>query len=190
MTTVNKQAVAVMGLMLLALSLAGCGNGLSKGALGKIIDEKLQEDGKPRCWAVQDMNFDWPMTIGFGFSSPTQEPILAGAAEAGFLELTRLPGFRGTHWSIDLTEKGRKAGVWDAKNGICIGSRRLQEVVRWTEPGERLGTTITKVTYTWRLKDAPDWVEPEMFKGIDGMVEPVEATMAVVKASDGWRPAY
>lgn len=190
MTTTNKQAMAVLGLMLLALPLAGCGDGLSKGALGKIIDEKLQKEGKPRCWAVQNMNFDWPMTIGFGFGSPAQEPILAGAAKAGFLELAQIPGFMGSRWRIDLTEKGRKAGVWDARNGICIGSKRLHEVVRWTEPGERRDTTFAEVTYTWLLKDAPGWVEPEMFEGIQGMAEPVEERIVVVKTSDGWRPAY
>ncbi|MEL1263623.1 hypothetical protein [Pseudoxanthomonas putridarboris] len=188
MTIGNRRAVAVTGLVLMALALAGCGDGLSKGSLGKIIDEELRKDSRPRCWTLQNTNFDWPVVVDFGFGSPADEPILAGAVDAGFLELAReRSGFMGSRWRIDLTDKGRKAGVWDAKDGICIGSRRLHEVVRWTEPGEGKGMTFTEVTYTWRLKDAPGWVEPEMFKGIQGMVEPVESSMTLVKTSDGWR---
>lgn len=188
--------------VLVALALAGCGDGLSKGSLGKIVDAELLQRHEPVCWSLQNNDVSWPVTVNFGFDSPAQEPVLVGAVEAGILDVqnpnSRLPlgeqlligNASRNHWSIDLTDKGRKAGAWDSQKGLCIGRPRLHEIVRWTEPAEGRGTRYTEVSYTWTLQDAPKWVEPAHFAGVEGAAEPVQGSMTLVKASDGWRSPY
>ncbi|MDZ4349805.1 MAG: hypothetical protein U1A22_09760 [Xanthomonadaceae bacterium] len=189
-------------LLLSALALTGCGDGLSKGSLGHIIDARLQEHHEPVCWSLRDNSVSWPVNVDFGLDSPAREPVLVGAVEAGILDLqnpnSQLPlgqqlligNASRNRWAIDLTEKGRKAGAWDREKGLCIGRRRVHEVVRWTEPADDDGVRYTEVTYTWTLQDAPKWVEPSHFAGVEGAVEPVESSMTLVKTSDGWRSPY
>ncbi len=187
--------------VLTAAALTGCGDGLSKRALGELIDTRLTQQGEPLCWSLQNMNFQWPVRVGFGFGSPAQEPILIGAAEAGVIELQDpnsqlglgerlVAGRAGQPWTIDLTDKGRKARAWDPEKGLCIGRRRLHEVLRWTEPAAGQAATFTQVTYTWKIQDTPKWVEPDHFASIEGMVEPVESSITLVKTSDGWQAEY
>jgi len=192
----------MLPLALAALALAGCGDGLSKGSLGKIVDAQLQQRHEPVCWSLQNNAVSWPVTVDFGFDTPAREPVLVGAVEAGILEVqnpnSQLPlgqqlligNASRNRWSIDLTDKGRKAGAWDSQKGLCIGRRRLHEIVRWTEPAEDDGARYTEVTYTWTLQDAPKWVEPVHFAGIEGAAEPVKSSLTLVKTSDGWRSPY
>ena len=181
-----------MASIAVASTLIGCGSGdLSKGSLGKIIDDDLVETNQPECWSLKEKPTSLPVNVGFGFfSSPQQNPILKGLGEAGYITARRDPSSRsGNTWVIDMTDEGRKAGVWDEQNGFCVGRKRLHEVIRWTEPAAASGATITTVTYTWMLKDGPKWVKPDMFPDIDGIAEPVEREMVLVKTSDGWRSA-
>lgn len=174
-------------LVAVCVGLAGCGNGLSKGSLAKVIDEQRLKTYKPTCWSVQRVPAQLPLTIGLA-ESPERHPILGGLGRAGYITArVGRQGFFGAEWTIALTDAGRSAGVWDENKGFCVGQRRVHEVVRWTEPTQGRGATFTKVTYTWKLGDRPKWVKPEMFADVEGMTEPVESSITLVKTSDGWR---
>jgi hypothetical protein len=168
------------------LGLAGCGDGLSKGSVAKTVDA-VQRSYDPTCWSVQRVPAQLPLTISLG-QPPDRDPILGGLLRAGLIEAKPVRrGMFGDDWQLALTDAGRKAAVWDANKGFCVGQRALHEVVRWTEPAQERGTTYTRVTYTWKLADLPKWVKPELFAEVEGMSTPVESSLALIKTSDGWR---
>ncbi|MDP1693362.1 MAG: hypothetical protein Q8L49_15660 [Burkholderiaceae bacterium] len=169
------------------LALTGCGDGLSKSSLAKVIDEHQKTRFKPTCWSVQRVPAQLPLTIGLT-QPPEAHPILGGLGRAGYITAhIGRQGLFGADWTIALTEAGRSAGVWDQNKGFCVGQRRVHEVLRWTEPAQGRGATTTQVTYTWKLADRPKWVKPELFAEVEGMTEPVESSITLVKTSDGWR---
>lgn len=70
--------------------------------------------------------------------------------------------------------------------GACAGRAEVTEIVRWTEPTDALGATISQVTYRYRATDLTPLV-PENERS--AMEASKEATVTLVRASDGWRPA-
>ncbi|PKL98436.1 MAG: hypothetical protein CVV17_10350 [Gammaproteobacteria bacterium HGW-Gammaproteobacteria-7] len=171
-----------------SLTLVSCGDSPSKSALAKVIDEHNLETYDPICWMVERKPAQLPLTIGLT-QSPAQDPILDGLGRSGLITAKiGKQGMFGAEWTIALTDAGSSAGVWDENKGFCIGQRRVHEVIRWTEPTQGRTATYIEVTYTWQLEDRPKWVTPEMFPGVEGMVEPVESSITLVKTSDGWRP--
>lgn len=175
------------GVLVLPLGLAGCGDGLSKGSLAKVIDERQRSSYDRSCWSVQRVPAQLPLTIGMG-RPPESDPILGGLLRAGLISARPVrQGMFGADWTIALTDAGRSAGVWDENKGFCVGQRALHEVLRWTEPAQGRGATFTEVTYTWKLADRPKWVKPDLFAEVQGMKDPVESSITLVKTSDGWR---
>ncbi|WP_174279098.1 hypothetical protein [Sphingomonas bacterium] len=70
--------------------------------------------------------------------------------------------------------------------GLCLGRGRVDQVVRWTEPAEMLGRTVTQVTYRYSAADISAIVPPNLRVP---MTEPKEATATLTKTSDDWQPA-
>ncbi|MGH8614306.1 MAG: DNA-directed RNA polymerase subunit beta [Gammaproteobacteria bacterium] len=171
--------------------LAACGGGLSEGSLAEQIDEYLIEKNELQCWSLERMDGGFPVSVRFGFGSqaPDKTPILRGLAQGGYITFNPDPN-PGRAYVIDLTEKGRDAEVWDPKNGFCVGRPRVHEVIRWTEPADDAGVQMTRITYTWKLADGPDWVDPKLFPDIEGMSEPVKSMAIAQKTSDGWRIGF
>ncbi|WP_174278316.1 hypothetical protein [Sphingomonas bacterium] len=70
-------------------------------------------------------------------------------------------------------------------SGVCLGRGQVDKIVRWTEPADMFGRTITQVTYRYSAADIPAMVPPNMRAP---MTEPKEATVTLMKTSDGWQP--
>lgn len=171
------------------LTLVGCSDAPSKDSLAKVIDDYNIKTYEPVCWMVQRKPTQLPLTIGLTLP-PAQDPILGGLDRSGLISANMVKqGFFGSDWMIALTDAGRSAGVWDENKGFCVGQRRVREVVRWTEPAQGQSASFIEVTYTWQLGDRPKWLKPAMFPDVDGMVDPVESSITLVKTSDGWRSA-
>lgn len=175
--------------VLACLILAGCGNGLSKRSLTKLIDAQI--DKEMVCWSLKDMAVDFPLRVNTGWgSSPQNSPILKGLVTGGYITMAAGGSdFLGnlTSIAIDLTEKGRSEKVWDPKSGFCVGHRAVDEVKEWTEPAANAAVLATQIHYTWKIVDRPDWATEELFGKMKGMTQPVDDVAYAQKTSEGWQ---
>jgi len=89
-----------------------------------------------------------------------------------------------------LTDAGKKAIVNPAGTAMCIGHYKVDEIVRFTEPSNAMGQTISTVSFTVSPVDVPDWAKSEDVQKLYGLntklAEHAKATRTVVLASDGW----
>jgi hypothetical protein len=94
--------------------------------------------------------------------------------------------------TYEPTDKGKDVfrGVGGKRTGsperpsVCFGEGKVDDIVRWTEPADAFGQTMTQVTYTYSGKNFPDSVPKEM---IEQASKPKEATIGLIKMSDGWQ---
>lgn len=89
------------------------------------------------------------------------------------------------HW----TETGQAAL---SERGLCYGTAKLQDVVRWTEPAEFMGGKMTQVTYTYTIENRPAWAETSAFRSAFREVaaqldRASEGTATLVLTNEGWR---
>jgi len=89
-----------------------------------------------------------------------------------------------------LTDAGKKAIVNSAGTAMCIGHYKVDEVVRFTEPSNAMGHTISSVSFTVSPVDVPDWAkgaDVQKAYGLDKkLADHIKMTSTVVLASDGW----
>ena len=165
----------------LASLLAGCGE---KGDFEKAINAKIGQT--KTCYSLNNNNVSFPIKL----SKPrfdetgtgTGSVILDGLVEQGLMAFVT----RGDNNTLGITEEGKQAKIWAAKEGVCIGRRVVDEVKEWTEPGNG-NQKVVRVTYTWKLTDVPSWVDKSAFSGVKGMNEPADGAMNLVKTSNGWK---
>ncbi|HDL7359434.1 TPA: membrane lipoprotein lipid attachment site-containing protein [Yersinia enterocolitica] len=165
----------------LAVLLSGCGE---KGDFEKAINAKI--DQTKTCYSLNNNNVSFPIKL----SKPrfdengtgTGSVILDGLVEQGLMAFVK-------GWDnnvLGITEEGKQAKIWDAKEGGCVGRRTVDEVKEWTEPGNG-SQKVIRVTYTWKLTDIPSWVDKSAFTSVKGMNEPVQSVITLVKTSNGWK---
>lgn len=88
-----------------------------------------------------------------------------------------------------LTEMGKKAIVDAESTAMCAGRYKVDEVIRFTQPNNAMGQTISQVSLTASPVDVPEWAkgaEIQKLYGLDKKLAPQRMTRAVVLASDGW----
>lgn len=54
--------------------------------------------------------------------------------------------------TLGITDEGKQAKIRDAKEGVCVGRRIVDEVKEWTVLGNG-NQKVVRVTYTWKLTD-------------------------------------
>ena len=69
--------------------------------------------------------------------------------------------------------------------GVYVATGGVVDIVRWTDPADMLGRTLTEVTYTYRGTDLAFLVPQDQGAGIE---QPKEAKVTLIPASDGWQP--
>lgn len=57
-----------------------------------------------------------------------------------------------------FSEKG-PASRWSSTPSFCYGEPSVKEIVRFTEPGDMMGMTVSQVEYTYQLKNLPEWAK-------------------------------
>ncbi len=190
MNYLTRNTVCI-GASITIFMLAGCGNGLSEHSLSKKINASIGQ--KSICWSLENMAVDFPVRVGMGFgagSGPQNDPIIRGLDKAGYITLASGGAdFLGnvTTVSIDLTDKGRSAKVWNPQAGFCVGHKAVDTIKQWTEPAAEGGSQITRISYSWKIVDQPDWVDKKLFAGVEGMSQPVDAMAIAEKTNDGWQ---
>lgn len=93
----------------------------------------------------------------------------------------------------DLTDAGKKA-LADPNGkgtGLCAGRYKVDEVVRFTEPSNALGSTMSEVSYSFSAIDVPDWAKSadvqQVYTGLaTQLTEHQKGRTMLVLASDGW----
>jgi hypothetical protein len=183
-----KGVAALAGLAVLGfggLRLFGS-DSLSARNLKNAIDAKIDEQSQV-CWKLDDMAaVQFPINLRSA-EPADRNPIIQGLVASGYMTAT--PGKRnlfGSETLLALTPQGIEAKVWDAKQGFCVGKRRVDEVIDWTDPNTENGASHVTVKYTWRLQDLPSWVDRDKFSAVDGMTSPEKAMAIVEKRNTGW----
>ena len=89
-----------------------------------------------------------------------------------------------------LTDLGKKSLASPDGDVMCVGHYKVDEVVRFTQPNNALGQTVSEVSLTVSPVDVPDWAkgtDVQKMYGLDNkLADHVKATRTVVLASDGW----
>lgn len=74
----------------------------------------------------------------------------------------------------------------------CFGTRTVKDIISFTEPVEKDGTTSTSVTYSFTMKNAPEWanaaVMQEGFRQLEFDMMPGgnQRSEDLVKTNKGW----
>ncbi|MCO5781366.1 DNA-directed RNA polymerase subunit beta [Citrobacter meridianamericanus] len=172
----------------LAALVSGCGE---KGDFEKAINAKISKSKV--CYSLQDnsivFNKGFPIRVNHGYRSVSysaSDEILKGLANQGLLDVTQEANGFSSVDILEVTDKGQEVEFWDRKDGACVGHRAVDKITEWTEAGED-GMKIVRVSYTWKLADVPSWLDKSAFAGVEGISEPVESVIALVKTSNGWK---
>lgn len=98
--------------------------------------------------------------------------------------LSYAPTERGAKWFRDI-ERSMGGGRKERFASACgAASGEVVDVVRWTEPADTFGQRISQVTYTYRGVD-PLPLGPAEERA--ALAKPIERTVPMMLASDGWR---
>jgi|SRR5579859_4497510 len=112
------------------------------------------------------------------------------------------PGQKVPGYHYDLTELGRKVSHPNTRQHIIAGSHldfcyampEVDEVVRFTQPADAMGMTVTRVTYNYHLANFSEWARNPAFANAENLdrdlslaSQPREESMELILTSDGWR---
>ncbi len=206
---------AIFCISILANLITGCDNpkAANEDNFKKAIASALPEK-KLNCF-TQDVTllrtFKQPVPIDFPLDLEKREefPVVKVLTKVGLLstsEITvnesfsinnKVPGTRYT-----LTKDGEKffkrnlipSDRSKKINGFCLGEIEIDKVINFTEPANQLGTTVSEVKYTYRIKNLPSWTEdsevqasiPYVAKMVQTKDKPAESTAALILTSKGW----
>jgi hypothetical protein len=97
----------------------------------------------------------------------------------------------------ELTDEGRKyfqlkPGTFGQSSAFCYGQEQVDSIVKWDEPSAQDGTSITEVTYTYKLQQLADWAkQPDVeqaFPAIKSTLDQ-EGTSQIIEVhltNEGW----
>ncbi|WP_156382112.1 MULTISPECIES: hypothetical protein [unclassified Aureimonas] len=103
--------------------------------------------------------------------------------------------------AYDLTDKGRQAlakpgegsqsTFLSSRNRLCYGTPDVVEITQFTEPADAMGVSLSRVAYTYRLKDKAAWAtNPTMLEAFPVLKrttgDKVEDKADLVLTNKGW----
>jgi len=112
-------------------------------------------------------------------TAPATQPLSAGPLEPTAV-ISYAPTDKGKSVFRTIERKG------DAIPVMCMGTGKIDKIVRWTEPADAFGQIMTQVTYTYSATDLPVGV-PDAIK--QQAKDPVEAKSTLVRIDGGWQVA-
>jgi len=181
---IKRVILATASLAALAL-VSACGG--PENDFEKAINTAFAE--KKECYSLtrQREAKDFPLRIERGIMSRDEiNPILTGLQKAGMIDVKTSKERYKTTDHISITDKGLKNDVWHPKEGFCIGSPEVEEIVRFTYDQNGQNKERARVELTWRLGNLPKWLDRDDFADVDGMTTAQEGGAVVQKSSDGW----
>lgn len=147
-----------------------------------------------------------PRQIDFGNESKT----LQAMAQAGLVtetpaEVEGLFGGKVQSVRYELTEEGKKYYLpdrvetlgGDKLGGLCFGKGKLESVENFTTPAQVMGVQASRVTFTYRVTDIPDWAQNgpvadalsgnrEFKKILASGQTPIRQTQGFIQTEKGW----
>lgn len=131
-----------------------------------------------------------------------QSVLLAITQSKGYVDVkkgnTYKPGYD-IQFDVTLTEAGKKAGVWDEKDGLCLAKKIEVTKLHTVTPPD--AQNKSNVTFNYKLTDLASWINKSQFEkdivaynkmmkgnymSLDGSSM---ATAVVIKTTDGWEVA-
>lgn len=104
--------------------------------------------------------------------------------------------------AFTLTDEGKKFYKADAvklingktMGGFCFGKARVKQVDQFTEPSDTFGMRISRVNYTYEVKDLPTWAQspaiqaviPELKADAESDKVPIKKLDVLVLTNNGW----
>ncbi|MFJ4157913.1 hypothetical protein ACIPZF_24345 [Pseudomonas sp. NPDC089752] len=198
----------IVPLALLA-TVAGCSDdkGVSEATFHKAAQAYLDTQ-YPQCFVVSSFP-----TRTQDFDVDGSNKALHALAQVGVVsekEISRTevperlwqPARTDIYYAYDLTDEGRKYYKADAqkmpngstRGGLCFGKAQVTAIEGFTEPGEKMGQTISEVTYAYKITGLPEWAARQEVKdSIRQLGEavatndtPAKETRAMVLTQKGW----
>jgi Prokaryotic membrane lipoprotein lipid attachment site len=186
----------------LALILAGCGD--PKQASEKNFEVAIQQyldKSYPAC-VIRDRFPSDPFALDIFH----HEPIYVEMEKMGLLtkkeEMKKQFSYGKATLvtSYDLSAEGKKYYIApdektrDIRYGFCFGKAKVEKIIDFSEPSEMMGNKISRVNYTYKVTDLPDWLKkPEITKlneQIKNMAEstetPIKADGTMMLTNKGW----
>lgn len=172
----------------------------------------VQPAGENRGYAALPIYYPMPSQPGRSqelFRRQTQQAdalVSAGLMEAKDATIPQRGMFADDNRDIkvkayDLTDTGRQAlakpddgsqsAFRSSRNRLCYGTPEVPEITQFTEPADAMGVSVSRVAYTYRLKDKADWATNaamlEAFPALKRTTEDkVEDKADVVLTNKGW----
>jgi len=185
-----KRALPTL-LFILWCSSCGGKTGANEGNFAAAINAYYAQH--PECF----LNGAYPEEVQVSGDERSDTKIDDALVSAGLLrreEFTRADTFRGRgtiHYNrYLLTDLGQKTIT---KNLWCYGNRKVEKIVKFTEPAEGLGVKMAEVDYTYSLANIPDWAKSpavlDAFPNVRRAVSPTEPphdTQTLVLTNQGW----
>lgn len=108
------------------------------------------------------------------------------------------PGLFTNRPAYKITEAGKQHLVPNLANPagdsyFCFAHAKVDKVVRWSEPADMLGNTLSEVTYTFKFDVVPAWAQgADVQKTIPAVKFAIDAQSREHKQTarlfnDGWR---
>lgn len=192
----------------IALSACGSSKDASKANFAKAIDAHYAKD----CAAI---DFSMGTALFAKFSDGRSYPVSIADAvnaghpdnrmtapfealeKAGLLQSTPtevqagLFGPKSPGKAYSLTDAGTKALEKPGRSAFCVGHRKVDEVVQFSEPNNGMGQTVSQAKYTYTVVDVPAWAsDPAVQAAFPELVEMLkpkhEARIDLVLMNDGW----
>lgn len=205
----------IIGLTLLATMLAACGS--AKDANNSNFEKAINKHFAKDCITVQPFVFGadsrtYPITfvlkeknsysdqaqIDQSNSKMTQPlDLLTNVGLLSVSDGTKQvkPMFSNTEVTAptkiySLTELGKKSLASAESTAMCVGHYKVDEVVRFTEPNNAMGQTISQVSVIVSPVDVPAWSKNvdilKAYRLDEKLAERRKVTRTLVLASDGW----
>jgi hypothetical protein len=136
---------------------------------------------------------------------------LRALAEAGLLVESEtdleIPSFGGEKKyrqvpQFNLTDEGKKYYIEDAGKtmmgnpygGFCFGKATVEEIVNFTDPADMFGHTISRVNYSYKVTDIPEWASSEtvtafskdLKESVASEDTPINQVDAFIRTNNGW----
>ena len=135
-------------------------------------------------------------------AAPFEALAAAGLLKGEPTEITQSGYFAGPQPKLavvaySLTPEGEKAfsekgnSRMMADPSFCYGEPAVKEIVRFTEPGDMMGMTVSQVEYTYQLKNMPEWAKSKPMQAAFPKLardnaEMLEDKDVVVLMNEGW----
>ncbi|MBN3761222.1 hypothetical protein [Burkholderia sp. Ac-20365] len=127
---------------------------------------------------------------------PLDALVKAGVLSATEGTAKEKPMFGGAEYTVPtkvyaLTDAGKKASANPESTALCVGHLKVDEIIRFTQPGDFMGQKVSQVSFTASPVDVPDWAKTADFQSVyTGVAKTLSGQTKdmrpLVLASDGW----